>query len=256
MSEIIESSNNVVEPVANVEPQIEPSVEPENVESVAEPKQEEVAKPQQSKEDNAKYAAIRREAEKKARDQMISEMYGQSHNIHTYDEYKKAIERENRRKTAEERGIDYDILEEMINDDPRVKQASELLTAKEQEEKTRKEQIEFLDYFKEQNGRDFDDSKDEIPVEVFKYAETGVPLLVAYKAFGETTALRKELEAIKAKLNADETNKKNAESSTGGINPASVDSDFISKEVFEANKSDQRWVMKNLEKLTKSRPKW
>lgn len=253
MSEIIESSNNVVEPVVNVEPQ--ETSEPVIENSVAEPV-EEVAKPQQSKEENAKYAAIRREAEKKARDQMISEMYGQSHGIHTYAEYQKALERENRRKTAEERGVDYDVLEELINDDPRVKQASELLTAKEREEKTRNEQIEFLEYFKEKNGRSFDDSKDVIPAEVFKYAESGVPLLVAYKAFGETEALRKELEAMKAKLSADETNKKNAESSTGGINPAVADSDFITKEVFEANKSDQRWVMKNLEKLTKSRPKW
>ena len=175
------------EPVVNVEPQ--ETREPVIDNSVAEPV-EEVAKPQQSKEENAKYAAIRREAEKKARDQMISEMYGQSNGIHTYAEYQKALERENRRKTAEERGVDYDVLEELINDDPRVKQASELLTAKEREEKTRNEQIEFLEYFKEKNGRSFDDSKDVIPDEVFKYVESGVPLLVAYKAFGETEALK------------------------------------------------------------------
>lgn len=245
------------EPVVNVEPQ--ETSEPVIDNSVAEPV-EEVAKPQQSKEENAKYAAIRREAEKKAKsqaqDELIAELFGESYGIRTYSEYKKALERENRRKTAEERGVDYNVLEELINEDPRVKQASELLTAKEREEKTRNEQIEFLEYFKEKNGRSFDDSKDVIPAEVFKYAESGVPLLVAYKAFGETEALRKELEAMKAKLSADETNKKNSESSTGGINPAVADSDFITKEVFEANKSDQRWVMKNLEKLTKSRPKW
>lgn len=252
MEEIISTVN--AEPAANVEPQIESE---QSVEPVIESVTEEVAKPQQSKDDNAKYAAIRREAEKKAKDQMISEMYGETHGIHTYSDYQKAIETEKRKTAAEERGVDYNVLEELINDDPRVKQANELLTKREQEQKTQKEQIEFLDYFQEQFKRPFSPDTDDIPVEVFQLAETGVPLLVAYKAVGETSYLKKQLNELQSKLSADETNKKNAESSPGGITPSNTtDSDFISKDVFEANKSDQRWVIKNLEKLTKSRLKW
>jgi len=47
-------------------------------------------KPVQSKEDNAKYADIRRNAEREAQDKLISEMYGTSHGIHTKADYDKA----------------------------------------------------------------------------------------------------------------------------------------------------------------------
>lgn len=48
-------------------------------------------KPVQSKEDNAKYADIRRNAEREAQDKLISEMYGTSHGIHTKADYDKAV---------------------------------------------------------------------------------------------------------------------------------------------------------------------
>lgn len=249
----IESSNNVVEPVVNVEPQEATNpVESEIVQSeTTESNIEEVAKPQQSKDDNAKFAAIRREAEKKARDQMISEMYGESHGIHTYTEYQKAVEKEKQRKLAEEKGYDYDSLEEIINQDPRIKQANELLTKKEQEEKKQQEMVDFLDYYQSTFGKPYEN--EPIPKEVFDLQESGVPFKVAFKAFGETDMLKKKVAELEAKL----TNDKNASTSTGKIGQvANVDSDFISKEVFDTNKSNQRWVMNNLEKITKSRPKW
>lgn len=245
------------EPVVNVEPQettetqSEPSVEPQIETSVS----EEVAKPQQSKEDNAKYAAIRREAEKKARDQMISEMYGESHGIHTYSDYQKAIEKEKQRKLVEEKGYDYDSLEEIINQDPRIKQANELLTKKEQEERRQQEMFEFLDYYQEAFGESF--KGDELPKEVVKMTEQGIPLTVAYKAVAETEHLRNKLKEYETKQNAEKVNAKNEESSTGGINPnTQADTDFISAETFEANRSNMDWVKKNLDKLTKSRLKW
>ena len=48
-------------------------------------------KPVQSKEDNAKYADVRRNAEREAQDRLISEMYGTSHGIHTKADYDKAV---------------------------------------------------------------------------------------------------------------------------------------------------------------------
>lgn len=246
------------EPVVNVEPQetVTEPVESEIVQSEAtEPNTEEVAKPQQSKEDNAKYAAIRREAEKKARDQMISEMYGESHGLHTYSDYQKAIEKEKQRKLAEEKGYDYDSLEEIINQDPRIKQASELLTKKEQEERRQQEMFEFLDYYQEAFGETF--KGDELPKEVVKMTEQGIPLTVAYKAVAETQHLRNKLKEYETKQNAEKVNSKNEETSTGGINPnTQADTDFISAETFEANRSNMDWVKKNLDKLTKSRLKW
>lgn len=249
-----ETSTVNAEPVVNVEPQ--ETVESEIVTSeTTESNTEVTAKPQQSKEDNAKYAAIRREAEKKARDQMISEMYGESHGIHTYTDYQKALEKDKQRKLIEEKGYDYDSLEEIINQDPRIKQATEFLSKQEQETKKQQEMFEFLDYYQEAFGESF--KGDELPKEVVKMSEQGIPLTIAFKAVAETEHLKNKLKEYEMKLNADKTNLKNEETSTGGITPGkSVDADFITKEVFDANKSDQRWVIKNLERLTKSRTKW
>jgi hypothetical protein len=47
----------------------------------------------------------------------------------------------------------------------------------------------------------------------------------------------------------------NGESSPGSLS-AGGESDFISQELFESKKSDQRWVIKNLSKIQKSRANW
>ncbi|MDF2800783.1 MAG: hypothetical protein K0S61_686 [Anaerocolumna sp.] len=111
MDEMIESTVNA-EPVGNVEPQEEiaeqlKQVEPtESVtEEVAEPQQEQ-QKTVQDAQTNAMFAKIRREAEQKAKDNMISEMYGQTHGIHTYAEYQRAVQEQKRQQEAEQKGID------------------------------------------------------------------------------------------------------------------------------------------------------
>jgi hypothetical protein len=67
-------------------------------------------KPAQSPEQNAEFARVRRDAETKARDAVIAEMYGESHGIKTYAEYQKAIAdnkaAEQREQFREENGID------------------------------------------------------------------------------------------------------------------------------------------------------
>jgi len=114
MSDEILSSVNA-EPVANVEPQVGEQTEQNTPDisaevEVAEPQQE---KPVQSKEDNAQYASIRREAESKTRDKVISEMYGESHGIHTYSDYQNAIEAERVRAEATEKGHDPELYAKM-----------------------------------------------------------------------------------------------------------------------------------------------
>lgn len=81
---------------------------------------EEVAEPQkskaQSKEENSQYAKIRREAEAKAeakaKDQMIAEIYGESHGIYTYEAYQAAVKEAQMEQEAEEKGVDPKFYEE------------------------------------------------------------------------------------------------------------------------------------------------
>lgn len=246
------------------QPQMETEVVKQNVVEQPEPQTE---KPQQSQEDNSKYAAARREAEAKSKalEEKIKRLEGLTakagyESVDSFTEaYEKQLayeEEQQRRSELEDQGIDPDIYEQMLQSDPRIKQFNEYQEAQKKSEQNSKNIDDFLDYFEESNGRPYDSKRDTLSKEVEEFASSGAPLVVAYKAAAET-ALREEIAQLKAKLDAADINARNAESSTGSITPgAQTDSDFISAEVFEANRSDQRWVIKNLEKITKSRKKW
>ena len=115
--------------VVNVEPQEgEKPIESANGD-VATPQEGE--KPKQSPEENAKFAEIRREAERKARDKTISEM-GMEWNgkpITTYDEYQKALaESKEQELLAQMKSDEVDpqeILKQLKENDPEIKQLRE-----------------------------------------------------------------------------------------------------------------------------------
>ena len=72
----------------------------------------EVAEPaKQTQEDNSKFANMRRESDsyrKQAQeaDQLMSEIYGQSHNIHSVRDYRAAVAQQKQTEEAEAKGID------------------------------------------------------------------------------------------------------------------------------------------------------
>ena len=71
-------------------------------------------------------------------------------------------------------------------------------------------------------------------------------------------ANKKDIISRQAQTAQQETIKKitaNGESSPGSLS-AGGESDFISQELFESKKNDQRWVIKNLSKIQKSRANW
>lgn len=219
--------------------------------------------PAQSAEENAKYAKVRRDAEEKARakaqDDTIAELYGESHGIHTMADYKSAVAAQKeaeRLAEMQEKGVDPDYLKTLIESDPEVKSARQLLADQKQKDADTANRLEFLDYFKESNGRDYDATKDEIPMETWELTLKGVPLKQAY-TLTEAKMLRAELAALKAGKTAEETNRKNADSSPGNIDGEAVaEPGYISAETFEANRSNRSWVVKNLEKITASRKSW
>lgn len=240
-----------VEQIDNV---VEQSEQPE----VAEPE-----KPQQSPEENAKYAKIRRDAEAKAKaqaqDAVIAEMFGESHGIYTKAQYDAAIKAEKeaaRRAEMESQGIDPDYVSKLIAEAPEVKQAREILSKKQQEEQEAQQALQFFEYFEEANGRPFDAKKDILPPEVWEMKAQGIPLKQAYAAV-EAKQLREELRQLREVKQAEETNRQNAISTPGGLDgTTNPDTGFISFDVFEANKSNQNWMKKNLEKIIASRQSW
>jgi hypothetical protein len=265
MEDTIESSN-IVEPVANVEPQETENIAVETTESVKEevaPSQE--IKAQQTAEENAKYASIRREAESKARDKTIADM-GMSWNgekIATYEQYQKAkvesdrYEQEQKiRSEYEAKGVPDELLDELVESKRDREERNIEKQAKAEQDKQSKDYVDFLDYFKKENDRSYDAEKDTIPTEVWQQVFEGKSLKDAY-TYHLKDNLKSRIAELESKLKANETNKANAEGSTGSVTGnGNGNSGFISFETFEANKNNQRWVVDNLSKISESRAKW
>jgi hypothetical protein len=169
-------------------------------------------KPVQSAEDNAKFAAIRREAEQKAatkaKDEMIAEMYGESHGIYTYADYQKALAdqkaQEQRQQFQDENGFDPDVIkpvvEQMLKSDPRYQRLEQM----EREANVSTAVSKFSEEFPELGIKSFDDIAKLPNIDkMYEYVNSkGLSLNDAYKLanYGDVigkTATQAQQEAIK-----------------------------------------------------------
>ncbi len=89
---------------------------------------------------------------------------------------------------------------------------------------------------------------EQIPKEVWQMVNEGHRLASAY-AIHENKLLKQQYQTQQA-------NFKNAESSTGSVKTQGKTGGYISREQFDANKSNQNWVMKNLDLIEESRKHW
>lgn len=222
-----------------------------------------VEKPVQSAEENAKFATIRREAEAKARDKTIADM-GMEWNgqpITTYEQYMKAkaeseqMAREQKiREEYEAKGLPQEVIDELVES---KKFREEIKTEKQTKaEQARKEAEynEFFDYFKAENGRDFDSAKDTIPQEVWDMTAKGKTLADAY-AYHSNKQLKAKLAEYEAKLKANETNQTNAASSTGSVTGNGANSnEYFTPEQVKAMTPAQ--VKQHFNAIEASMKKW
>lgn len=119
-------------------------------------------------------------------------------------------------------------------------------TAKQQQDQEARQQQEYIEFINQ-----FPDVKpDAIPNEVWQIkANNNLTITDAY--------IRHEYNKLREKINAQETNLKNANVSTGSLTGnGNATSDFIDAKTFENKKDDRRWVMQNLDRIMKSRAKW
>lgn len=174
----------------NVDAQeVEPVVVAEQVEgATSEVATEQPDKQVQSREDNAKFAEVRREAERKAEDRLISQMYGESHGIHTKADYDKAVreQRESemieqlRQDEADPKAIKEQLFKEWEKNDPRLKEYEQIRT----ESHTQKQLAELNTDLKEM-GIDAIGSLDDIAKlpsadTIIKHISDGKTLAEAY----------------------------------------------------------------------------
>lgn len=250
---VVDSQTNAENTTVEQVQTTEQTVNADNGE-VATPKVEE--KPTQSAEDNAKFAAIRREAEQKARDkardELIAEMYGESHGIKTYAEYQEAVKKAQEEAEIQshiDKGIDPEIAKELAEAKKFRQQYKQEQLTKQQQEKQKQDFKEFLDTYPDIKAED-------IPPQVWAEVDKGTPLKIAY-GLHENAILKAKLAEYEKGSKTQQINATNAESSTGSVTGNGSPNDgFISYDTFEANKNDRNWVMKNFKQISESRAKW
>lgn len=226
------------------------SVNADNVD-VTTDKQEET-KPVQSPEENAKFAEVRRkaaeEARAKARDEVISEMYGETHGIHTYAEYQEALarqEEEQRLAKMQAQGIEPDLIKQYAEDLPEVKEAKQLKRDRESMAALAEIAPEITD-------------ASQIPEEVLRDYVQGKDLASSYAIWKlKTDRETKAAEAAKTAKSEEiaRANAENAKSSTGSISGDGVANDgyFTKEQVDRMTKAE---VLKNYDQILKSTSKW
>lgn len=197
---------NTVDAVAEevVSPQSEEVVEETVVESV----ESEVAtdtpdEPVQSKEENAKYAEVRRKAEQAAQDKLIDEMYGKTHNIHSKAEYDEAMAKQKeaelvaKMKDSEDpETVKAELYEQWKANDPQIQEYEKIKA----ENYTNKQMTELNNDLKEL-GLDTISSMEDIANldsadKVIKYVKDGKTLSEAYFLANKGSIINSQAEKV------------------------------------------------------------
>jgi len=232
--------NPQAEETAELKAEVSESVNSEVAPETEKPKPEDTKeeKPKQSAEDNARFAEVRRKAEKEARDKMIREMakqFGWDESIDSYEAYEKAIQAEQVKKEAEEKGVDPEFMS-------KVKENERKLA--EYEKKAQRDKM-YIDFRNEYPNVDFKD----VPPDVWKKVEEGKDLSSEYAKY----AYKKMLSDIEESKKVAEVNNENKEASTGSVKgKGDDDNEFFTQEEFDKHRGDKGWINKNFDKILKS----
>ena len=238
---------------ANTEETATPQTETVNTEVTAEPTTETVQEDITQTQSFAR--RLKEETEKvrnAERDALISEMYGQTHNIHTYAEYQAAMQKQIEEQKLNElmqQNIPEEYAKEMIeNKKFREQYESERksIEAKQAQENDFKSFLEAYPNIK----------PEDIPEEVWTENASGKSLIDAYSKY-ENKMLKAKLAEYEKGNQTKEINNKNAAASVGSLKgQGPITHDFITKDQFESNKHDQAWMMKNYDLVIQSMKKW
>jgi hypothetical protein len=145
---------------------------------------------------------------------------------------------------ASANGLDSEMAEELYL----LRQERKDRAVREQEYQAKeRENQEYMTFFKE-----FPDvSAESIPKEVFELRAKN-PAMSLTDAY-----IRNEYSTMKNNNKTAEVNAKNAGATTGSVaGNGESKTDYITAASFEKNKGDRNWVVKNFDKITKSREKW
>jgi hypothetical protein len=167
-------------------------------------------------------------------DAFYEKNYGASNNVHSEADYNKAMETQNaeqeeaaqqtRNDNLTKSGINPTDIEDLISNNKIVKEASSYVSKKKAKDFVENDNREFLDYFKQENSREFDAVKDILPPEVWKenkvyqdsLGKKGKSFLDIYQKH-ENSILKARLAELEKGSTTSLSNTENATSSTGSV---------------------------------------
>ena len=237
------ASPEVEEPSENIPEVAEPEVEMEENENLEDVDEQPQEKETQSPEVNAQFAAARRQAEEqlKARDRKFAERFGHLTNpltgkpIKSEADYFAALDAQeeiSRRQQLEQQGVDTKLLDEIISNNPTVKQAQLVMEQAKQQQNMR----QFEADMKEINAIDssintIDDLLKTPNAEiVLDKIRQGYSLPDAYKIVNFDRLSSQSAQASKqAAINA--LKSKSHMTQTGGVSDTSTENDIPQNEL-------------------------
>lgn len=228
VSTTVEESVNtqaVAEPVNEVVTETEPT---SGVEEVKEP---------QSAEVNSQFAAARRKAEEESANKInginneFKRLFGNivnpvtGKNIESYSDYLQAVEyqrKEATNKMLQEKGIEPDVLERIINESPAIREAQQILEENKKAEANRQLEadLKVLSEIEPSIKTIEDVAKHESYEKVLAYVQNGLGLADAFKLANYDSLVTKKSEAVKQAA-VNQAKSKNHMETTNGVAVAS-----------------------------------
>ena len=235
-----------MEDLTNVSTTVEESV---NTQAVAEPVNEEVVteteptsgveevKEPQSAEVNSQFAAARRKAEEESANKInginneFKRLFGNivnpvtGKNIESYSDYLQAVEyqrKEATNKMLQEKGIEPDVLERIINESPAIREAQQILEENKKAEANRQLEadLKVLSEIEPSIKTIEDVAKHESYEKVLAYVQNGLGLADAFKLANYDSLVTKKSEAVKQAA-VNQAKSKNHMETTNGVAVAS-----------------------------------
>lgn len=195
------------------------------------------------------FAKRLKEETSRAKDELIAEMYGESHGIRTYAQYQEALAKQRETEQLEQmkKDLPEDVAKEIIENRKFREKAEADNKARETREKQEADFKAFLDTYS-------DVKPESIPVEVWQEVRAGKSLVDAYAKY-ENKMLKDKIAQLTKSEKTQETNLKNADSSTGSVTGnGTPDEGFYTKDQVE--KMSREEVKANLAKIEASMKRW
>lgn len=199
---------------------------------------------------------VSKKAAQEARDAWVAEQGWQDFKgnpIKTEAQYKEALKEQEIRKKYEGK-VDDEILQELIESKKFREQYQKQQEESNKQAKQQQDYSEFLEYYEQAHGKEFNHKEDVIPAEVWAEVDKGKSLVDAYTRY-ENQRLKDQIAELTKQKEIEKQNEENAAASTGSVTgQGGKNTGYFTPEQVEAMSESE--VNKHWDVIQKSMKAW